>query len=194
MQFSITHQERYSRGQLLLRTLFGMFYIALPHGFLLFFASIWAMILGFLAFWAVLFTGKYPQSWFDYQVKLLAWSNRLMASMYNFTDEYPAFGTKGTSQSVSLTVPYPEKSSRGLLLLRMFFGIFYIWIPHGFCLVFRVYGMMFLMFLAWFAILFTGKYPKRFFDFNVGTLRWMNNLSLYTGLMTDEYPKFTGKE
>lgn len=194
MQYSVKYQDKYSRGQLLLRTLFGAFYIALPHGFLMVFVGIWSAILSFLAAWVVLFTGKYPKGWFDFQVKVGAWGARVMASMYNFMDEYPAFGPGGSSSSVTYSVNYPASLSRGLLILRVLFGAIYVYVPHFFCLYFRLIWSSILMFFAWWAVLFTGKYPKGFFEFNVGTMRWMNNVSVYMALLTDEYPKFSGKE
>lgn len=62
--FDIVHQDSYSRGQLLLRTFFGFFYIMIPHAFLLWFMTIASLFLGFIAWWAVLFTAKYPKSFF----------------------------------------------------------------------------------------------------------------------------------
>ena len=61
MKLTITHQERYSRGELLLRTLFGWLYIALPHGLVLLFVGLWGAILQFVAFWVILFTGRITQ-------------------------------------------------------------------------------------------------------------------------------------
>ena len=62
MKLEITHQERYSRGQLLLRTIFGLIYIDSPHSVLIFFMGIWSAILAFITFWAVLFTGRFPET------------------------------------------------------------------------------------------------------------------------------------
>ena len=61
MKLTIKHQEKYSRGELLLRTIFGALYIYLPHGFILMFVGLWGGILQFVAFWVILFTGRYPQ-------------------------------------------------------------------------------------------------------------------------------------
>jgi hypothetical protein len=194
MKLSIQHQERYSRGQLLLRTFFGFIYIGIPHAFLLFFVSIWAAILMFCAWWVVLFTAKYPKGMFNFQVKLYNWQTRLSATLYNLVDGYPAFGVNGKSDKVSLEVEYPEKLSRGLLLLRMFFGFIYVMIPHGFCLFFRAIGTSFVMFLAWWVVLFTGNYPVGWHPFVVGLLRWGLRINLYMAFMTDQYPPFTGKE
>jgi Domain of unknown function (DUF4389) len=194
MQFSVKSQESFSRGQLILRTLFGWLYIVIPHAFLMFFVGIWASILAFLAFWVVLFTGKYPESWYAFQVKFMNWSARVSASLLNLTDEYPAFLPKGESAAVSLTSDRPEKISRGLTIVRLLFGAIYVGVPHGFCIYFRFIGTAVLSFLAWFAVLFGGKYPAKWHAFNVGTFRWMNRIMLYLSNMTDVYPAFSGKE
>ena len=97
------------------------------------------------------------------------------------------------SYPVNVSGSVPVSSSRGLLLLRVFFGWAYVGIPHGFCLMFRMIATEFLCFIAFWAILFTGKYPKKMFDFNVGTYRWMNNIMAYMLFLTDTYPPFSGK-
>lgn len=194
MRFSVKHQDSFSRGLLILRTLFGWLYIAIPHAFLMLFVAIWAGILAFLAFWVVLFTGKYPESWFNFQVRVFAWSSRFSASLFHLTDEYPAFLPRGESAAVALSAERPDKISRGLTLVRALFGVIYVGVPHGFCLYFRYIGTAVLAFLAWFAVLFTGKYPERWYAFNVGTFRWGMRVSLYWGNMTDAYPPFSGKE
>jgi len=134
MRLVIKHQEKYSRGELLLRTFFGWLYIFIPHYFLLFFVSIWGAILQFVAFWVILFTGRYPQSMFEFQVGLLKWTVRLSARAYNVSDGYPSFGINGTDEFTDLNIPYPEKVDRGLVLLRFFLGVFYVLIPHYFIL------------------------------------------------------------
>jgi hypothetical protein len=193
MELTITRQEKFSRGQLLLRTLFGFIYIMIPHAFIMLFVAIWAAILGFLAWWVILFTGKYPQSWFEFQVKLMNWGNRFSASISNLVDGYPQIGPGGSHPAVKLDVPYPASLSRGMLLVKLFFGAIYVAIPHYFCLMFRMIWGGILGFLAWFVILFAGKYPESWFNFQVGTMRWMNRISLYLGNMSDTYPPFSGK-
>jgi len=193
MTFDVKLQDSYSRGQLLLRSFFGIFYIAIPHFFVLMFVSIWASILNFIAFWVVLFTGVYPRNFFDFQVKLMQWSVRLNASLLNLTDEYPSIGINGSSTTVTLDIAYLEKLSRGTLLLRTFLGVFYIYIPHGFCLYFRAIAASFVSMLAWWIVLFTGKYPENMFAFVAGTIRWTVRLGAYASFMTDEYPPFSGK-
>jgi hypothetical protein len=194
MKLTITHQEKNSRGQLLLRTFFGLIYIGIPHLFLIGVISIWSAILSFLTFWAVLFTAKFPESWFNFQVGLTAWGLRVSASLGNLVDGYPVFFPKGKSDNVVLDVPRPERVSRGLVILRLFFGVIYVGIPHLFCLFFREIASAVLGFLAWWAILFAGTYPSRWHAFNVGTYRWYTRVNLYLGFFTDDYPKFTGRE
>ena len=193
MKLTITHQESYSRSELLLRGIFGVFYIVLPHIFLLFFYSLWGSILSLVAFIAILFTGRYPESMFEYQVKLLRWNLRLTARTSNLADDYPAFGLDGTDEHTSLEVHYPERISRGLTIVRLLFGVFYVILPHGFILYFRVLWGALLSIYAFLSVLFTGKFPKDAHDFMVGTIRWQYRVSLYLGYMTDTYPPFSSK-
>lgn len=193
MKLSISHQEHYSRSELLLRSIFGLIYIVLPHTFILFFLGIWGSILSVIAFWVILFTGRYPESMFEYQVQLLRWQLRLNARIYNLSDDYPAFGLTATDEHTSLEVTYPERTSRGLTLLRLFFGIFYVVLPHFFILFFRNLWGVILSFLAFWVVLFTGKFPVSWHTFLVENLRWQYRVSLYMNNMTDEYPPFHGR-
>jgi Domain of unknown function (DUF4389) len=193
MNFDIAQQESYSRGELLLRSFFGWLYISLPHIFVLLFFGIWGGIVHFISWWTILFTGRYPESFFEYQVKLMAWQLRLNASMGNLVDGYPAIGIAGSHPAVTLEVARQESYSRGLLLLRAFFGVIYAGIPHIFCLYFRGIATAFLQFLSWWSILFTGTIPVSWFQFNVGTMRWGLRYQLYMANMTDTYPPFSGK-
>jgi hypothetical protein len=191
--FEIDQQEEYSRGELLLRTFFGWIYITLPHAFILALLGIWSSILTFVAFWSILFTGRYPESMFEFQEKLLRWSTRLNAVTLNLRDGYPAFGLDAQHDGVSVEIPYPEHFSRGELILKVLFGVIYVLIPHGIILYFRFLITVILMIAAWFVVLFTGKYPEGMHEFNVGTLRWAFRVNLYMSLMTDRYPPFTGQ-
>jgi hypothetical protein len=193
MEFTVVRQESYSRGELLLRSFFGWLYIIAPHTIVLLFVSIWANIVHFIAWWAILFTGRYPESFFEFSVKFLNWNMRYNASVYNLVDGYPAIGVNGSHPNITLNVTYPESLSRGKLLLRTFLGVFYVSIPHIFCLYGRLIATGVLQMLAWWSVLFTGNYPESWFDFNVGTLRWMVRLNLYMTNMTDVYPPFSGK-
>jgi len=192
MTFNIKHAERLSRGELLLRTFFGAIYIILPHAFLLLFVGLWGSILGFISWWMILFTGRYPQSFFEFQVGLIRWQTRLNARMMNLADGYPSFGINGTDDATEVNIPYPESLSRGTLLLKTFFGFFYVLLPHGFVLAFLSIGVLFALFIGWFSILFTGSLPKGIHDFITGYYRWSTRVSLYfPQYMTDTYPPFS---
>ena len=96
--------------------------------------------------------------------------------------------------SVNVTMPYPAELSRGTLLLKTFFGWFYVGIPHAIIGMFYGIAAMFITFIAWFAILFTGKYPEGMYNFVVGMFRWQTRVNAYMFLLTDEYPGFSGEE
>lgn len=96
---------------------------------------------------------------------------------------------------VKFTVDYPEKLSRGILLLKTFLGWIYVGIPHGIILWFYGIAVVIVVFISWWVILFTGRYPKSLFDFVVGYLRWSLRVQAYWGcLLTDVYPPFSGEE
>jgi hypothetical protein len=160
MKLTINRQESNSRGQLLLRTFFGWLYIVIPHYFVLFFVAIWYGILDFIKFWVVLFTGKIPQSTYEFQKKVWQWEVRLIAVLLNMRDGYPAIGPKGSDPDATVEFENPESVKRGLVLVRALFGWLYVGIPHGFLLMFVQIGVGFSVFISWWAILFTGKFPK----------------------------------
>ena len=191
MKVTIKHQESYSRGELLLRTFFGIFYIQLPHMFVLIFIGIAAMFINFIAFWAILFTGNYPRGMWNFMVGMFRWNLRLGARLNNLSDGYPAFGMDVQDSATELAIDYPEKSSRGLLLARTFFGIFYVLIPHGICLLFLMIGVLFVKIIAFWIVLITANYPKGMHDYMVGVTRWAMRVNAYYYNLTDTYPPFS---
>ena len=193
MKYGVRHQESYSRGELLLRTMFGGLYIALPHALVLIFLLLWSSLLNFVSFWAILITGKYPESMFNYQLNLQRWALRVNVRLQNLSDGYPAFGLSSTDSNIIIEIERPEKSNRGTVLLRAMFGFLYVLIPHAFCLIFLLIGASFVRLIAFWAVLITGKYPKGMHDYMVGLLRWQYRISIYMGYMTDVYPPFSLK-
>jgi hypothetical protein len=191
VQVSVQYPEKLSRGILLLKTFLGWI-ILIPHFFCLGFVGMAANFVAFISWFAVLFTGKYPQSLFNFMVGTMDWGMRIGAYYGLLRDEYPTFGFK-PGYPAGVKVTYPEKLSRGQLLLRTFFGFFYILIPHGFCLFLRMIACGFVSLIAWWVILFTGKIPANMFSFISGTFRWSINVGAYYLFLTDEYPPFTGK-
>lgn len=193
MKYGVRHQESYSRGELLLRTFLGVFYIAIPHVFILIFLLIWSSLLNFVTFWTILITGQFPESMFNYQLNLQRWALRVNVRMQNLSDGYPAFGLDSTDANIMIEIERPEKSNRGTVFLRAMFGFLYVMIPHAFCLIFLMIGASFVRFIAFWAVLITGKYPKGMHDYMVGLLRWQFRISAYMGYMTDVYPPFSLK-
>jgi hypothetical protein len=135
----------------------------------------------------ILFREKYPRWWFDWNVNLLAFMNRVGAYWVLLTDVYPATDEE---QSVHLQVPYPDEKqdlNRWLPLVKWFLAI-----PHYIILVFLYIAAVVCVIIAWFAILFTGRYPKGLFDFIVGVGRWGNRVTAYAFILTtDKYPPFS---
>ena len=130
--------------------------------------------------------GKYPRWWYDFHVELLRFHNRVGVYVALMDDRYPS---TDEHQSVRLDVPYPDVQrdlNRWLPLVKWLLAI-----PHYIVLVFLWLAAIFAVIFAWFAILFTGRYPRGLFDFVVGVFRWTNRVIGYAFiLVTDEYPPF----
>lgn len=191
MTYEIKHAEKQSRGELLLRFFFGWIYMYLPHAFVLIFLGLWAGLLHFISFWIILFTARYPESFFQFQVKLIRWQARVSARQLNLVDGYPAFGLDVVDPAVVVEIPYPERLSRGLLLIKFFFGWLYVIIPHAVVLCFLGIAAGFVLFIGWWIILFTGQLPIGMHNFLAGVLRWNQRVILYITNMTDVYPPFS---
>jgi hypothetical protein len=145
-----------------------------------------AMIAVFIAWWVILFTGRYPRGLFDFVVKVMRWNYRINGYSSHYTDRYPGFSMDEMPQyPVRLTVPYPERSSRLTVFFRWFLAI-----PH-----FIILGILgYVIGLVWLAhiliVLFTGKPNADVFRFLVGYSRWSARVSMYLFLTTDRYPPF----
>ena len=193
MTLTIKHQEHNSRIELLVRTLFGWLYILLPHAFILFFVGIWSAIVTVISFLMILFTGRYPQTLFEFKIGFMQWHLRVTASMFNLTDGYPAFGISSADDSVKIEMQNPENLSRLMLIVKLLFGVLYVALPHYFILFFRWIATFFMSFIGFWIILFAGRIPTFVHEFITGTLRWGTRVSLYLSFMTDEYPPFSSK-
>ena len=135
----------------------------------------------------ILFRQKYPRWWFDFALELARFSARVGAYLLLLTDKYPSTDEE---QSVHLDVKYPNvktKLNRWLPLVKWLLAI-----PHYIVLAVLFVLVVLVTIIAWFAILFTGSYPRGLFNFVVGTLRWGTRVWAYAFLMaTDEYPPFS---
>lgn len=143
-------------------------------------------MLFFPALLLIVFRQKYPRWWFDFNRELLRFSNRVVAYLALLRDEYPSTDEE---QSVHLDVAYPDARqdlNRWAPLYKWLLAI-----PHYIALFFLTFAAVVAVLIAWFAILFTGRYPRGLFDFVVGVLRWQDRVIAYAFmLVTDTYPPF----
>jgi Domain of unknown function (DUF4389) len=135
----------------------------------------------------ILFRKKYPRWWFDWNRELLRFAVRVHTYFVLMNDEYPSTDEQ---QWVHLEIDYPNVESdlgRGMPLVKWFLAI-----PHYIVLFFLGIGAFFAVIYAWFAILFTGRYPRGVFDFVIGVQRWGLRVAAYAFLLvTDKYPPFS---
>jgi hypothetical protein len=134
----------------------------------------------------ILFRQKYPRWWFDWNLELQRFSNRVGVYVALLDDRYPS---TDDHQSVHLDYPYPDAArdlNRWLPLVKWFLAI-----PHYVVLFFLDIAAIVVVIVAWFAIVFTGQYPRGMFDFVLGVARWHNRVVAYAfTLATDRYPPF----
>jgi Domain of unknown function (DUF4389) len=134
----------------------------------------------------IVFRQKYPRWWFDWNLELLRFINRIGAYFALMADRYPS---TDEHQYVALDMPYPDARvglNRWLPLVKWFMAI-----PHLIVLAILYIAVFFVLIAAWFAILFTGSYPRGLFEFVEGVMRWHNRVVGYAFvLVTDEYPPF----
>ena len=171
--------------------------LVIPHIIVLAFLWVAFIIVWLIAFFAILFTNKFPRGLFDFNVGVLRWTWRVGFYSYEAlaTDKYPPFTLKSVDYPADLQVEYPEKLSKGLVLVKWWL----LAIPH------YIVGSLFqgrggengspglvpvLAIFAGFALLFTGKYPESIFKLVIGMNRWSYRVCAYAALMTDEYPPF----
>jgi Domain of unknown function (DUF4389) len=135
----------------------------------------------------ILFRQKYPRWWFDWNLNLARFENRVGSYLFLLRDEYPSTDEE---QAIRLDFPYPDAKNdlnRWLPLVKWLLAI-----PHYIVLLFLALAAFVVIIIAWFAILFTGRYPQGLFDFVVGVMRWGNRVQGYAFLLiTDRYPPFS---
>jgi hypothetical protein len=178
-------------------------FLAIPHFIVLTFLWIAFAVLTLVAFFAILFTGRYPRAIFDFNVGVLRWTWRVgfYATSVIGTDQYPPFTLGAGDGPATLDVAYPEQLSRGLVLVKSWL----LAIPHlviiglltGGATAGRGRGggtgmglLGLLVLIAGITLLFTRRYPRGLFDFLMGINRWIYRVVAYVTLMTDEYPPF----
>jgi hypothetical protein len=184
--------------------------LAIPHFVALAFLWTAFVLLTIVAWFAILFTGRYPRSIFDFNVGVLRWSWRVGYYSYSAlgTDQYPPFTLAETEYPAHFDVEYPEQLSRGLALVKTWL----LAIPHYLIVGLFTSGLVYwttevgagetpmleagagligiLVFIAAIVLLFSGRYPKGLFDLVMGLNRWVFRVVAYAALMRDEYPPF----
>ena len=192
-----------SRGLWLVKWL-----LAIPHFVVLFFLWIALVVVSVVAFFAILFTRRFPRGLFEFNVGVLRWSWRVGFYAYSAlgTDRYPPFTLKDVSDyPARLEIDYPASLSRGLVLVKWWLlalphylvvavfvgGASATWTGIGNGWMWSSGGLVgLLVVFAGVVLLFTGRYPKALYDFVLGMNRWVFRVAAYTALMTDRYPPF----
>jgi Domain of unknown function (DUF4389) len=178
LQFDVVYPDRLSRLMIFIKWL-----LAIPHYIVLFLLGIAAVFVTFIAWFAILITGSYPRSLFDFNLMVMRWGARVTGYVILLTDDYPPFGEG--EHPVNLALDYPSRLSRLLIFIKWLLAI-----PHYIILYVLQFVASVILFIAFFAILFTARYPRGLFDFVVGYYRWSYRVQAYVGLMTDAYPPF----
>jgi hypothetical protein len=177
VQFSVDYPDRsLNRLSTAFRTI-----VVIPIAILL--STLSGGVLFFAPLLMILSRRKYPRWWFDWNLELQRFTNRVGIYLSLMDDRYPA---TDDHQSVHLDYSYPEHLNRWLPLVKWFLAI-----PHYIVLFFLDLASFFVVIVAWFAILVTGRYPRGMFGFVEGVIRWNVRVTAYTlTLVTDRYPPF----
>ncbi len=163
--------------------------LIIPHVICQFGLWIAFAVVTFIAFWAVVFTGKFPRGLFDFNSGVLRWGWRVGFYSYQAlgTDKYPPFSLEpDPGYPADLEIPYPEKLSQGLVWVKWWL----LAIPHWIIIGIFSDLVPILVLIGGIILLFTGKYPADLFKIIVGLNRWSYRVGAYVGLMRDEYPPF----
>jgi Domain of unknown function (DUF4389) len=158
--------------------------LVIPHFIVLFFIAIGAIFVGIFAFFAVLFTARFPRGAFEYLAGTFRWAYRVVAYFHLMTDAYPPFSmADDPSYPVRLHIEYPERIARWRPLVQWLLSYPYL-IVAG--LLYWLTGI--LSFIAFFTILFTKRIPRGMFELMVPGMRWQLRGSAYAYFMSDRYP------
>ena len=169
--------------------------LLIPHLIILYFLQAVASVIYFIATFAILFTGSYPQGMFNFYVGYLRWYSNVYGYLIHLYDQYPPFSIEPQAYPLNLTVAYPARLSR-VLNFPLFIGFIIkavLTIPHLIIVAFLYLAAFVLVFIANFAILFTGSFPEGMHALVVGAYRWGIRVNAYVYGLTDAYPPFSTK-
>jgi hypothetical protein len=184
VRYDVEFPEGLSRWKIFVKWLF-----AIPQFIVLYLLGIVLSVMVLIAFFAILFTKKWPRGMFDFAVQIQRWTSNVKSYVLLERDEYPPFSGDAGEYPLSYEVDYNEDLSRWMIFVKWLLAI-----PHYIVLVFLAVAAYVVVIIAFFAILFTGRYPRGLFDFNVGVFRWYQRVYAYSYLlMTDRYPPFSLK-
>jgi hypothetical protein len=183
VRFDVQYPEQLSRW-----LIFVKWILAIPHFIILYALNAVAGICVLIGFFAILFTRQFPRGLWDFVVNTRRWNENNSAYIALLRDEYPPFSWDPGVYPVTLEIDYPEEMNRWLPLVKWLLAI-----PHIIVLSILYIAAIVVIIIAWFAILFTGQFPRGMFDFVVGVMRWNNLVYAYFYLLRDEYPPFSLK-
>ena len=184
VQLEIDHAESLSRWKIFLKWV-----MILPNFLVLYLFGLVLGVTTFFAWFAILFTGRYPRSFFGIAETYMRWSANVSAYLFLLRDEYPPFsGDDGAYPAVRFSLEYPDRLNQILIFVK-----FLALIPNILIFYFVLIAAAAIQFVAWWIILFTGKMPLGMHNFLTGTLRWQLRIGAYAYLLTDRYPPFSMK-
>jgi len=181
LSFDVDYPTKLSR----LGTLFRLV-LAIPQLLIIYALGTVVGIITFIAWFAILFTRRYPKGLFELVVSFNRWIANVYAYMALLRDEYPPFSTDPGRYSVTYDVDYPEKLSRWLIFVK-----WYLVLLHQIVLDFLGFVAILADIIAYFAILITGRFPRALFNYIVGVMRWNFRVTAYSSLMRDEFPPYS---
>jgi len=183
LRFDVEYADQLNRWLPLVKWL-----LAIPHLLIVYALINVVSIIQLIAFFAILFTTKYPQPLFEFVVNIYRWQANVIAYVGLMRDEYPPFSWEPEQYPVSFEIQYPEELNRWLPLVKWLLAF-----PHYVVLTALFIAAAVVWIIAFFAILFTTQFPRGMFDFVVGVLRWWQRVNAYVYFMRDEYPPFSLK-
>jgi hypothetical protein len=168
--------------------------LLIPHLIILYFFQIVALAIYFIATFAILFSGRYPRGMFNFYVGYTRWTSHVYGYLVGVYDKYPPFGMDPQPDyPLAFDAEYPEGHSR-ILNFPLFIGLLIkliLLIPHLIVVYFLILVAYLILFIAQFAVLFTGSFPAGLHAFLVGVGRWSTRVTAYAYGLTDKYPPFS---